>query len=85
MPSLSATPRAIPRLTTGPFPAEPYNFEALGADQHAGALHPLGKVRQEFRNIFFEMGFAEMPTSQFVESGFWVRTSTPAPGADGPR
>ncbi|KAK8048290.1 tRNA synthetase class II core domain-containing protein [Apiospora phragmitis] len=50
---------------------KPYNFEALGADQHAGALHPLGKVRGEFRQIFFEMGFAEMPTSQFVESGFW--------------
>ncbi|CAJ2502202.1 Uu.00g095960.m01.CDS01 [Anthostomella pinea] len=50
---------------------KPYNFNALGADQHAGALHPLNKVRQEFRQIFFEMGFTEMPTSQFVESGFW--------------
>ena len=73
---------------------EPYNFNALGADQRAGALHPLNKVRQEFRlvyaepavavsmyiltifsfqrQIFFEMGFTEMPTNQFVESGFWV-------------
>ncbi|KAI0602578.1 tRNA synthetases class II core domain (F)-domain-containing protein [Biscogniauxia sp. FL1348] len=50
---------------------KPYNFKALGADQHAGALHPLNKVRQEFRQIFFEMGFTEMPTSRFVESGFW--------------
>lgn len=25
------------------------------------------------RHIFFEMGFTEMPTNQFVESGFWVR------------
>ncbi|KAL2134049.1 hypothetical protein VTI74DRAFT_1160 [Chaetomium olivicolor] len=50
---------------------KPYNFKALGADQHAGALHPLNKVRQEFRQIFFEMGFTEMPTNQFVESGFW--------------
>ncbi|KAH6624739.1 tRNA synthetases class II core domain (F)-domain-containing protein [Chaetomium sp. MPI-SDFR-AT-0129] len=50
---------------------KPYNFKALGADQHAGALHPLGKVRQELRQIFFEMGFSEMPTNQFVESGFW--------------
>lgn len=33
---------------------KPYNFEALGADQNSGALHPLNKVRQEFRNIFFE-------------------------------
>lgn len=51
---------------------KPYNFNALGADQRAGALHPLNKVRQEFRQIFFEMGFTEMPTNQFVESGFWV-------------
>ncbi|CCF32679.1 tRNA synthetase class II core domain-containing protein [Colletotrichum higginsianum] len=50
---------------------KPYNFKALGADQNAGALHPLNKVRHEFRQIFFEMGFEEMPTSKFVESGFW--------------
>ncbi|KAK4456478.1 tRNA synthetases class II core domain (F)-domain-containing protein [Cladorrhinum samala] len=50
---------------------KPYNFKALGADQHAGALHPLNKVRHEFRQIFFEMGFTEMPTNQFVETGFW--------------
>ncbi|KAL2271537.1 hypothetical protein VTJ83DRAFT_908 [Remersonia thermophila] len=50
---------------------KPYNFNALGADQRAGALHPLNKVRHEFRQIFFEMGFTEMPTNQFVESGFW--------------
>jgi phenylalanyl-tRNA synthetase alpha chain len=50
---------------------KPYNFKALGADQHAGALHPLNKVRTEFRQIFFEMGFEEMPTDKFVETGFW--------------
>ncbi|KAM7208738.1 tRNA synthetases class II core domain (F) domain containing protein [Naviculisporaceae sp. PSN 640] len=50
---------------------KPYNFKALGAEQNAGALHPLNKVRSEFRQIFFEMGFTEMPTNQFVESGFW--------------
>lgn len=50
---------------------KPYNFKALGADQRAGALHPLNKVRSEFRQIFFDMGFQEMPTSKFVESGFW--------------
>ena len=38
---------------------------------NAGALHPLMKVREEFRNIFFEMGFTEMPTNRFVESSFW--------------
>ncbi|KAI0104205.1 phenylalanyl-tRNA synthetase alpha chain [Nemania sp. FL0031] len=50
---------------------KPYNFEALGADQRTGALHPLNKVRAEIRNIFFEMGFEEMPTDNFVESCFW--------------
>lgn len=50
---------------------KPYNFKALGADQRAGALHPLNKVRSEFRQIFFDMGFEEMPTNKFVESGFW--------------
>ncbi|KAF2276580.1 phenylalanyl-tRNA synthetase alpha chain [Westerdykella ornata] len=50
---------------------KPYNFNALGAAQHAGALHPLNKVRQEFRNIFFNQGFVEMPTAHFVDSGFW--------------
>jgi len=50
---------------------KPYNFKSLGADQNAGALHPLNKVRHEFRQIFFEMGFEEMPTNKFVETGFW--------------
>ncbi|KAI9857593.1 MAG: Phenylalanyl-tRNA synthetase, beta subunit, cytoplasmic [Trichoglossum hirsutum] len=48
-----------------------YNFEALGAHAPSGALHPLNKVRHEFRQIFFEMGFTEMPTNRFVETGFW--------------
>lgn len=50
---------------------KPYNFNAKGALTPAGALHPLNKVRQEFRNIFFEMGFEEMPTNRYVETGFW--------------
>jgi phenylalanyl-tRNA synthetase alpha chain len=50
---------------------KPYNFNAKGAVTPSGALHPLNKVRQEFRNIFFEMGFEEMPTNRFVETGFW--------------
>lgn len=41
-----------------------YNFKALGADQQSGALHPLSKVRSELRQIFFEMGFQEMPTDK---------------------
>ncbi|CAG8563043.1 2560_t:CDS:10, partial [Ambispora leptoticha] len=36
-----------------------------------GHLHPLMKVREVFRQIFFEMGFEEMPTNRFVESSFW--------------
>lgn len=50
---------------------KPYNFKAKGAPTNAGALHPLNKVRQEFREIFFEMGFEEMPTNRYVETGFW--------------
>ncbi|KAF2852501.1 phenylalanyl-tRNA synthetase-like protein alpha chain [Plenodomus tracheiphilus IPT5] len=50
---------------------KPYNFKALGANQNAGALHPLMKVREEFRRIFFSQGFVEMPTGHFVDTGFW--------------
>jgi phenylalanyl-tRNA synthetase alpha chain len=50
---------------------KPYNFNAKGAITPAGALHPLNKVRSEFREIFFEMGFEEMPTNRYVETGFW--------------
>lgn len=48
-----------------------YNFDALGAPPDRGHLHPLLKVRTEFRQIFLEMGFSEMPTNNFVESSFW--------------
>ncbi|RIB00995.1 tRNA synthetases class II core domain (F)-domain-containing protein [Gigaspora rosea] len=48
-----------------------YNFDALGIPPSGGHLHPLMKVREEFRQIFFEMGFEEMPTNKFVESSFW--------------
>ncbi|KAK9481027.1 tRNA synthetases class II core domain (F)-domain-containing protein [Lipomyces japonicus] len=50
---------------------KPYNFNAEGAITFSGALHPLNKVREEFRQIFFAMGFTEMATNQFVETGFW--------------
>lgn len=50
---------------------KPYNFKAMGAQTPTGALHPLNKVRHEFRQIFFEMGFEEMPTNRYVETGFW--------------
>jgi len=50
---------------------KPYNFNALGINPDAGHLHPLLKVRREYRQIFLEMGFSEMPTNNFVESSFW--------------
>lgn len=50
---------------------KPYNFEAKGSLVVGGCLHPLLKVRAEFRRIFLDMGFSEMPTNQFVENGFW--------------
>ncbi|GAU90423.1 hypothetical protein RvY_02840 [Ramazzottius varieornatus] len=48
-----------------------YNFDALGVAPSGGYYHPLMKVRSEFRQIFLEMGFVEMPTNNFVESSFW--------------
>ncbi|TPX48030.1 phenylalanine---tRNA ligase [Synchytrium endobioticum] len=48
-----------------------YNFNALGVSPSGGHLHPLMKVRQEYREIFFELGFTEMPTNCFVDSAFW--------------
>ena len=50
---------------------KPYNnFKAKGTlggegvGGGTGALHPLNKVREEFRRIFFNMGFEEMPTAR---------------------
>ncbi|GAQ88772.1 Phenylalanyl-tRNA synthetase class IIc alpha subunit [Klebsormidium nitens] len=48
-----------------------YNFAALGLPPSGGSLHPLLKVRAQFRKIFLQMGFEEMPTNNFVESSFW--------------
>lgn len=50
---------------------KPYNFAAMGVSPSAGHLHPLLKVRAEYRQIFLEMGFSEMPTNNYVESSFW--------------
>ncbi len=51
---------------------KPYNFAAQGKkNPWNGHLHPLLKVRSEFRKIFLEMGFEEMQTNNFVESSFW--------------
>jgi phenylalanyl-tRNA synthetase alpha chain len=48
-----------------------YNFKASGREPAGGQLHPLLKVRQEFREIFLELGFQEMHTQQWVENSFW--------------
>lgn len=50
---------------------KPYNFDADGQIIQCGSLHPLLKVRSEFRQIFLEMGFTEMPTNNYVENSFW--------------
>ncbi|XP_023638899.1 phenylalanine--tRNA ligase alpha subunit, cytoplasmic [Capsella rubella] len=48
-----------------------YNFNTKGAPLDSGLLHPLLKVRKQFKDIFVQMGFEEMPTNNFVESSFW--------------
>ncbi|KAJ1509519.1 hypothetical protein HMI56_006752 [Coelomomyces lativittatus] len=48
-----------------------YNFNTSGQKIECGYLHPLMKMKEEFRKIFFEMGFEEMPTNRYVESSFW--------------
>jgi len=50
---------------------KPYNFSALGIATDCGHRHPLMKVRAEFRQIFLEMGFTEMPSNNYIESSFW--------------
>lgn len=50
---------------------KPYNLDSLGIPPERGHLHTLLKVRDQFRQIFLEMGFSEMPTNNFVESSFW--------------
>ena len=47
------------------------NLNAVGQVPQGGHLHPLLKVRSQFREILFSMGFNEMPTSRWVESSFW--------------
>lgn len=48
-----------------------YNFDADATIGMGGHCHPLMQVREQFKEIFLEMGFEEMPTSKFVESSFW--------------
>ena len=48
-----------------------FNYNAMGQDVNNGSLHPLLRVRTQFREIMLELGFQEMPTNNFVESSFW--------------
>lgn len=48
-----------------------YNYKTQGVEVVNGALHPLLRVRTQFREILLELGFQEMPTNNFVESSFW--------------
>lgn len=47
------------------------NLKSLGKELEAGGLHPLLKMRSEYRQILLEMGFEEMKTNRFIESSFW--------------
>lgn len=47
------------------------NLQAKGKQPPTGGLHPLLKMRTEFRQILLEMGFEEMKTNSYVESSFW--------------
>jgi len=48
-----------------------FNFNSKGIEVSNGSLHPLMKVKTQFREIMLELGFEEMPTNNFVESSFW--------------
>ena len=48
-----------------------YNYNAKGLEVDNGSLHPLLRVRSQFREIMLELGFEEMPTNNYVESSFW--------------
>eukprot|EP01061_Rhynchopus_euleeides_P018224 TRINITY_DN3013_c2_g2_i1.p1 TRINITY_DN3013_c2_g2~~TRINITY_DN3013_c2_g2_i1.p1 ORF type:complete len:516 (+),score=243.39 TRINITY_DN3013_c2_g2_i1:60-1607(+) len=47
------------------------NIAAEGVKPVRGNLHPLMKLRQQYREIFLELGFKEMDTARFVDSSFW--------------
>ncbi|KAK7504034.1 hypothetical protein BaRGS_00004766 [Batillaria attramentaria] len=70
-PEVDLTPEMISSGSWKTKQFKPYNFDALGVPPECGHLHPLLKVRTQYRQIFLEMGFTEMPTNNFVESSFW--------------
>jgi len=69
-----ATDLTVEMLAKGTWRTEEfkeYNFNAMGLPTAGGNLHPLLKVRTQYRKIFTQMGFTEMPTNNYVESSFW--------------
>lgn len=42
----------------------PLNLKTFGREMDGGFLHPLMRVRTEFRKMLLQMGFEEMPTNQ---------------------
>ncbi|KAM0685471.1 Phenylalanyl-tRNA synthetase, partial [Conglomerata obtusa] len=73
MPSY-ATELTASMITTGSYKDltfKPYNFDTQGIIPNKGNLHPLLKVKEEFRKIFLSLGFSEMQSGKYVESSFW--------------
>ena len=52
-----------------------YNFAAAGQLPEGGALHPLLKMREEMRQIFFDMGYVFL-LLLFYSSPYLPPTST---------
>ncbi|OQS54335.1 phenylalanine--tRNA [Ecytonucleospora hepatopenaei] len=50
---------------------KPYNFDVESNQVQCGSIHPLMKIKDEYKKIFLEMGFTEMDTNKYVESSFW--------------
>ena len=48
-----------------------YNFAAAGQLPEGGALHPLLKMREEMRQIFFDMGYVILSLSLFPFVPLW--------------
>lgn len=58
-------------FTTDASQLKPYNFNVEKTISTNGSLHPLMKIKKEFKGIFLEMGFTEMATNKYVENSFW--------------
>merc|ERR1711991_794845 len=64
-------------ITSGSWKDEefkPYNFNAMGLNPNGGYLHPLLKVRSEFRQIFLKWGFKKCQPVNTWKTGFGIST-----------